>query len=268
MMKTTIIICAICITALLMLLSDMAISANEKPAGVWLFDTDNKAVAKDLSGGGNDGKIQGGVKWTKDGRFGGALEFDGIDGWVEVPDHKSLQFPKGTDFTLACWIKITTPEPSPPMLIAKNYHPAQVLPWYALYYADASKNATGDISFFLRDTAGTSFHIAAGTKIDDNKWHHIVGTREKDKMMLYVDGENKAEKGGADFDVGTNAAPLHLMSHLGRFLGGVLDEVIIYRKTLSPDEIKKLMKDGYLRFAAVDPEGKSTTTWAAIKTAF
>ncbi len=254
------------IGVLLILFSNVAISAEEKPVGVWLFDEDTGDVAEDISGNKHDGDILGGVKWTKDGRFGGALEFDGNDGSVEVPDHADLQFPKNTDFTLTCWLKITTPEPSPPMMVAKNYQPAQVLPWYALYYADQGKAATGDVSLFLRDAGGTSFHIAAGSKVDDDQWHHIVGVRDGDKIILYLDGEAKAEMGGANFDVGTNNAPLHFMSHTGRFLGGLLDEVIIYRRALSPAEINTLMKDGYEDFAAVDPEGKVTTTWGAIKT--
>ena len=245
----------------------VVVAVDEPPVGVWLFDKDDKGTATDSSGNDHDGEIQGGVEWTADGRFGGALEFGGLDGWVEVPNHKDLQFPQGTDFTLAAWLKVTTPEGTPPMIVAKNYYPAQVLPWYALYYADQAKAATGDVSLFLRDNAGTSFHIAAGTKIDDEEWHHVVGTREGDKLTLYVDTEVKAELGGADFDVGTNDAPMHFMSHLDRYLGGLLDEVVIYKHALSPDEILTLSEEGFEKFQAVSPEGKATMTWAAIKQA-
>ena len=56
----------------------------------------------------------------KEGQFGGALAFIGKDGWIEVEDHKNFHFPKGTDFTLACWVKITGDHAQPPMLIAKS----------------------------------------------------------------------------------------------------------------------------------------------------
>ncbi|HID56645.1 TPA: hypothetical protein EYP37_08960 [Candidatus Poribacteria bacterium] len=150
--------------------------------GAWVFDEDQGDKIKDISGTGNDGIVHG-AKWTKEGKFGGALEFDGDDDWVEVPNHESLQFPKGTDFTLACWIKITTPEPSPPMLIAKNYHTtSQMLPWYALYYANQNKSVDGSVSFFLRDKNSTNYHISSQSKIDDGDWHHVAGIREDNAL--------------------------------------------------------------------------------------
>jgi hypothetical protein len=234
-------------------------------AGIWLFDEDEGEVATDSSGNGNDGVIMGGVQWTADGKFGGALEFDGVDGWVEVEDDDSVEFPSGVDFTLACWLKVTTPEDSPPMIVAKNYQPAEVRPWYALYYADQSKTATGNVSFFLRDDAGTNFHIASSTNIDDGEWHHVAGTREKGTMRLYVDGIEEASMDGADFDVGTSDAPLHFMSHLNRFMGGFLDEVLIVRRALSADEVGSLMNSGIDMMLEVSSLGKLPTTWARIK---
>jgi hypothetical protein len=239
--------------------------ADPDAAGIWLFDEDNGDVAKDLSGNGNDGTIIGGVTWVPDGKFGGALEFNGSDGWVEVPDDDSVEFPEGVDFTLACWLKVTTPEGSPPMIIAKNYHPAQVLPWYALYYADQAKAATGNMSLFLRDANSASFHIASTTNINDEEWHHIAGTREGGTLRLYIDGVEEASLDGADFDVGTNDAPLHFMSHLERFMGGILDEVLILRRAMSEAEINNLMNNGVETILAVSSLGKLSTTWAEVK---
>jgi hypothetical protein len=246
--------------------TDSVSAADPEVAGIWLFDEDQDDVAEDSSGSGNDGVINGGAKWTNDGKFGGALEFDGIDDWVEVPDDDSVEFPQGVDFTLACWLRVTTPEDSPPMIIAKHYHTtSQMLPWYGLYYADQAKAATGDISLFLRNAAATDFHIAGVTKIDDGEWHHIVGTREGGTIKLYVDGVEEASMDGADFDVGTNDGCLHFMSHYGRFMGGVLDEVIILRRALSADEIGDLMNNGIEKVMAVSSSGKLPTTWARIK---
>lgn len=241
-------------------------AADADAAGIWLFDADEGGVATDSSGNGNDGIINGGVQWTADGRFGGALEFDGVDGWVEVTDDDSVEFPQGVDFTLACWLKVTTPEASPPMIIAKNYHTtSQVLPWYALYYADEAKQATGNMSLFLRDASSANFFISSGTKIDDGQWHHIAGTREGGTIKLYVDGVEEASMDGADVDVGTNDAALHFMSHYDRYMGGVLDEVAIFRRALSADEIRDLMENGITGVLTVSSLDKLPTAWARIK---
>jgi len=70
-------------------------------AGIWLFDEGSGVTAKDSSVNKNNGTLKGGVKWV-DGKFGKALEFDGKDGNVEVPDNDTLNV---TAVTLAAWVK-------------------------------------------------------------------------------------------------------------------------------------------------------------------
>jgi len=235
-------------------------------AGLWRFDKDDKAVATDESPYKNDGEIIGNVKWTSAGKFGGALEFAGNTSWVSVKDHESLQFKKGQDFTLAAWLKTEMTAGDPPMIVAKNYQPTETRPWYALYYANAAKTLDGSASFFLRDSAGVSHHIAGGPKIADGKWHHLAGVREKGSIRLYVDGVRVAEKGDADFDVGTNPAPLHMMSHLNRWLVGSLDDVIVLRRALSDAEVKSLMESGTVGYLSVAATEKLPIQWSALKT--
>ena len=237
-------------------------------AALWLFDEDQKE-AIDLSDNKNVGIIHDNIEWVKEGKFGGALSFDGAGSWIEVPDHKSLQFPKGQDFTVAAYIKTEVGAGSPPMIVAKNYQPAQTLPWYALYYANQGKALDGHVSLFLRDDAGTSHHIASSSLINDNEWRHVAGTRKGDTIKLYVDGVAEAEKGSADFDVGTNPAPLHINGHLDRWLVCVLDEIILVRRALTDSEMEALAKNGIEdMFMSVDLLDKLTTTWGKIKQDF
>ena len=46
-------------------------------AGMWLFNEGKGNTAADSSENGNDGKLENDPKWTKDGKFASALEFDG-----------------------------------------------------------------------------------------------------------------------------------------------------------------------------------------------
>ena len=110
------------ISFFLLCLSTLTVDAlaADGPVAAWLFNKKGNLV-KDISGNGHDGKISGKVEWIKDGKFDGALAFEGKDGWIEVKNHKDFHFPKGTDFTLACWLKITGDHAQPPMLIAKSY---------------------------------------------------------------------------------------------------------------------------------------------------
>lgn len=253
------------VSCLLVGAASVAFAVDKTIAGLWLFDTDDKAVAKDASSNKNDGEIIGDVKWTSDGKFGGALVFEGNTSWVSVKDNPSLQFPKGQDFTLACWIKTEMVAGAPPMMLAKNYHPTETRPWYALYYANAAKALDGSASLFLRDSAGANAHIAGGPKIADAKWHHLAGVREGAALAFYVDGEMAADGGKADFDVGTNAGPLHMMSHANRWLVGSLDDVLIMRRALSAAEVKNLMQSGTEGYLAVAATGKLPIQWSALK---
>jgi len=264
-------ICIISVLTLLLAIVTLASAAkvtDSDVAAIWLFDEDEKE-AIDLSENKNVGIIHDNIKWVKEGKFGGALSFEGAGSWIEVPDHKSLQFPKGQDFTVAAYIKTEVGAGSPPMIVAKNYQPAQVLPWYALYYANQAKALDGHVSLFLRDNAGASHNIASKSLINDNEWHHVAGTRKGDTIKLYVDGVAEAEKGGADFDVGTNEAPLHINGHLDRWLVCVLDEIVLVRRALTDAELEGLTKNGIEdMFMSVDLLDKMATMWGKIKRDF
>lgn len=241
--------------------------ADPDVAAVWLFDEDEDGEVTDLSENRHVGVIQGNVQWVEDGKFGGALSFEGATSWIEVPDHPSLQFAEGQDFTVAAYVKTNMSSGDPPMIVAKNYQPQETRPWYALYYANQGKSLDGHVSFFLRDSGGTSFHIASNSMINDEDWHHVAGTRKGDTIKLYVDGADEAEMGGAGFDVGTNAAPLHINGHLNRWLVGVFDDIIIVRRALTSSEVESLAKNGIAEmFLSVSQRDKLTTKWGDIKT--
>ena len=61
-------------------------------------------TVKDLSKEGNDGIIHGSAK-TVAGKHGDALEFDGVDDYVEVPLVDSITFSTGDSLTVQAWIK-------------------------------------------------------------------------------------------------------------------------------------------------------------------
>ncbi len=64
--------------------------------GYWAFDEEKGDAAKDYSGNGNDGVLKGGPGWVS-GQFGTALDFDGVDDYVEVPTMAGIDaFDEGT----------------------------------------------------------------------------------------------------------------------------------------------------------------------------
>ncbi|MBW8888701.1 MAG: hypothetical protein JF616_13170 [Fibrobacteres bacterium] len=71
------------------------------------FDDGDGAVLHDRSGHGFDGAIQGGAKWAA-GIKGSALEFNGIDAYVQLPADSAFLL---ASFTVAAWIQPTDQGP-------------------------------------------------------------------------------------------------------------------------------------------------------------
>ncbi|MCY4554018.1 MAG: LamG domain-containing protein [Candidatus Poribacteria bacterium] len=245
---------------LLITLPSLAKIDPEAITGMWFFDEGNGGAAADASGNGNDGEIHG-AKWV-DGKFGKALEFDGVSNWVEVPHSNTVAFKAGVSFTITCYFKGSKVGGS---LVGKNYEDtSQATPWYLLW-DNGSKNT---VSLYLRDSAGTSFPAHGTTPIADEKWHFIAGRADADtgKASIWVDGKMEAE---VDFNAkdgyGTSDGVFHVGRHYDRYTEGIIDDVALFNVALSEEDMDALMDAGVGTAAAVDPVNKLTTTWGRIK---
>ena len=78
-----------------------AVHAERDLVAAYGFDAVSGAEARDSSGNGNVGKITGATRAP--GRFGSALDFDGLSAIVHVPPSPSLNLTRG--ITLSAWIR-------------------------------------------------------------------------------------------------------------------------------------------------------------------
>ena len=97
MLKTIIVFMALC------LITGFACADIDENAivGIWLFDEGKGETAKDSSGHGHDGVLDG-PSWV-DGKFGKALNYDATDDFVEIPHEDGLSLQA---YTIAAWVKI------------------------------------------------------------------------------------------------------------------------------------------------------------------
>ncbi len=75
-------------------------------------------------------------------------------------------------------------------------------------------------------------------------WRHVVAQREGEAIRLWVDGERVAEArraGAGAYDLG-HAGPWRLGAGSGDFLHGSLADVQLFRRALSPAEIRALAR--------------------------
>jgi hypothetical protein len=226
------------------------------------FDEGSGNVAKDLSGNGNNGKING-ATWT-DGKVGKALSFNGKDNFVEVP-FKDM-FNINDAITLAAWIKPNFPfDPVWRGIInarKSNYGP---------YLLQTAASSVGEIGFWI---GGSWVWLQTRTSLTNDFWH-LCGTYDKKEGgNMYLNGKldmgnTNLVKGAIDPTPDEGIVIGHYYGLAGRWWDGIIDEVAIYNKALTEDEVNDL----YLgkvkqKIASVSSKGKVTTTWGYLKAGY
>ncbi len=108
--------------------------------------------------------------------------------------------------------------------------------------------------------------ITADNKLQKRVWHHIASTASLDARRIYLNGEVILESTDGFVFSGTNTENLRIGCAKDEpqyaFKGGSIDEIALWRRTLSEAEVRAAMWGPLL---AVSPEGKVATTWGNIK---
>jgi len=209
----------------------------------WEFDEGSGTTAYD-SAGNNDGAIYG-ATWTI-GQVGGALSFDGVDDYVDCGNDESLDF---TDaITIGAWVK--RPNFDTGGVIAGKTNGNSVTAGYGLYsYPDGLL-----FSFYSGGWRRTTPRVT----IPANQWHHVVGTFDGNNAYLYVDGQQKASLA----HTGTIAAATGYSFHISYwrpalpvYFNGTIDDVMVFDRSLSPEEIQQLYQSGFPDVVALEITG-------------
>ncbi|MHC4648236.1 MAG: LamG-like jellyroll fold domain-containing protein, partial [Planctomycetota bacterium] len=201
----------------------------------WKFDEGGGITAYD-SAGNHDGTLANGPTWTPSG-INGALIFDGVDDYVEVPENDNLDFASEANFSVCVWIKSTLS--SEPMNIIQKFSTVERA-GYALRLNTFS--VVGQISFQTHnynDVGEISASHAGG--FNDGNWHHLAGVRNQatEKIYLYVDAYEVDSTEEQDRSLANSADLLVGLDYrMDRgFFDGTIDEVRIYDRALSAEEI-------------------------------
>lgn len=230
---------------------------DENTVALWLFDEGAGNVAHDSSGNGNDGKVIE-AQWVA-GKFGGALQFDGIKGkddYVEVPGSASLEI---TDaITIEAWVNMREHQPDNIRIVC-GYDAAVTL-GYSLLLNDA-----GIISDYL--SLGGWQQSTGQTQIPLGTWTHLAVTYDSKGggLRLYVNGEVDFETklAGKISPRGRDALYIaRLNASDPETPDGMIDEVRLSNVARAEEEIQEAMNSLVL---GVQPLDKLATTWGSLK---
>jgi len=223
----------------------------------WDFDHITGNTVKDMWGK-NDGTIMGNPKVVK-GRIGQALEFNGIDDYVDTNGQDDFKFGTG-DYTVSLWMNPYVWAGYTAPISNSVYNNG----WDGFHFEQEDwVGSPGQINS-IRWLAGNDW-VNSDIVLSVNTLYHLVGVREAGTLHVYIDGVIKGS-GSAPSDVNVDR---NLMiarnpdTTYPRNFNGIIDEVAIYNRALSEGEVMQLFtSEGS---AAVKATGKLACTWGEIK---
>ena len=213
----------------------------------WAFDEMNGTTVSDGSGLGRNGVLgggTGGAAWVS-GKFENALHFE-IGNEVTVPT-----FPSASEsWTVAMWVK---PAPG-------DYGPGYVT------LVSTEKANSGGWEMNMKLTAGDSFYqfgyyvgpgdgnyfTAKCPCVTPDAWTHIAGVVDwtTQSLSFYVNGlrlstPSTPPMSGVKAPIKAGSPTLYMgrWDLPGRQFKGDLDDVVIYKKALTADDIGRLFQD-------------------------
>ena len=200
--------------------------------GWWKLDNEGTGTVIDYSGYGHHGTFRGEPIWVP-GYDGDALEFNGRDDWVNIDGYKGVL--GGNPFTITAWIRCQGN--------------GVILSW---------GNASGRQRVEFRVATSQlrcehgSGNIQGNTNVNDNEWHHVAmtvirgATISHPDVILWLDGQDDTQVTSdpdtfnltANFDV--KMAQRYNIDN-SRMYPGALDDVRLYNRVLTQEEISNIM---------------------------
>jgi hypothetical protein len=202
--------------------------------GWWKFDKISGETAPDSSRYGHNGTLKGGLSSEKSsvpGRTDKALKFDGRDESIEVTGYKGVA---GTQpRTVAAWIKTSSSR-------------GEIVSWGA---DDYGKMWTFG---FIRGRVGVTpngGYLYINPATHDDKWHHVAVVVEEaeppnlhDHVKLYLDGTVAEIHDIGLLDLWPVNTGRDLDVRIGRRFRGLIDDVRVYDRALSEEEIMAVFR--------------------------
>lgn len=197
------------------------------------FDTNSDTTTRDYSGNEYNGTIVG-PTWSSEGKVGGCYYFGGASDYIYADLPSFFNDISSNDFTISLWLNSDD---------ATDGHRVVI-------------EIAGPAGFALVFQTGTEIHFGVfedgiryavrTEEISNNTWYHIAcvwDASDEDSLEIFINGNASTETGYRNYALGTMEG-----CHIGhgttssRFWMGYLDEVQIYDRALSADQIDQIYR--------------------------
>ncbi len=194
----------------------------------YTFDRDEGGRVTDKSGAGNHGEVHG-ATFTSEGKAGGAMSFNGDKQAIIVGNPVSLRV---QDFTIMAWIKRGDLDKA-----TGNDGMDAVLFGYGHAGYIFGIHPNGQL-FLSKDDVD---NVPARCGVRDQDFHHVAVTKHGNQIVFYLDGAaNPAPEYDPGFEFNSDAAVGARADTMGCSFLGVIDEVAVFNRPLSGDEVKEI----------------------------
>jgi len=208
--------------------------------GWWKLDEGMGDIVLDWSGHNNHGTLTNGPVWVE-GADGGALQFDGQNDYVNLETPPELYIPN--NYTYTAWFRVGQD--------INGDSGAQYILCIGsrsdlCFGVEDNVGIDGDLALHYYDTAPGFHALGVGQTIwyaDD--WHMVAGTKDATGHKIYLDGELKNSDTNTNDD---NYATSRMISigamgwNSDEYFNGTIDDVRIYNRALTQDEIQTIMR--------------------------
>lgn len=236
---------SISVTSQLASLSVIGISPNcavSAPEGLISWWAGNYTATD--SAGTNNGTLENGVTYVP-GEVQYAFGLNGSGSYVSIPDSASWAFSTNA-FSIELWANTSS--------TANNQ---------AMLAYDAGGGSQNKWIFWLNNNnlqlhingpqIGANYITSGSTVINTNKWYHIVLTRQANTFSFYLNG-SLLSTSISSVSIPAASVPLTLgQAEGGFFFDGMLDEIRIYNRAISSNEIQAIYQAGTNGMCAPTP---------------
>ncbi len=227
---------SLCISSLMLTIA----GAADKSLILYLpLDEGQGRTAMDVSDYQNPGDIVGDAAWVE-GMIGTALEIV-YGSHVVIPEIP--EYDVTSEVTLMTWMR-TTSTANWARLIDKSQWETSGFDLVLQLNSSVPR-----LEFFVNNTTSL---VNATTPVDDDEWHFIAGTFGNKTLRIYVDGILEGENGSAGgVDINPNDWPVMVgaesSSNGGQQYFGIVDEVAMFNRELTAEEIRGIFENGMAR---------------------
>jgi hypothetical protein len=160
-----------------------------------------------------------------------ALSFDGVQQYVEVPDHEDLDL--GASFTIEAWVMPTNVQSAVTQHVISKWGDAGDASYAVLL-------KSGQLGVVIEGAGGATHEGWSQGTLSDGVWQHVAVTVENGSMKLYINGALDTSYTG----VPTPLEPTRPLSFgrqgepsAGGYYAGLLDEIRIWNTARSEADL-------------------------------